>query len=129
MELAFDMTPGQENLFDFIDDVFAAADALYAANTPAAFGMALRFTGTTEALLGMQQRARTCIVEIFMLRGVASTVARLRAVLGDTPDRPRFIETLPRRGYRFIGALAQTAVQPVPVAQLLAPTEDESLPE
>ena len=44
MELAFDMTPGQENLFDFIDDV-AAADALYAANTPAAFGMALRFTG------------------------------------------------------------------------------------
>lgn len=29
-------------------------------------------------------------------------VARLRAALGDSPDHPRFIETLPKRGYRFI---------------------------
>ena len=32
-------------------------------------------------------------------------VARLRAALGDSPDRPRFIETVPKRGYRFIGEL------------------------
>jgi hypothetical protein len=73
LEVAFDMRPGQTNLFDFIDDVFAAADAIWAANTPAAFGMSLRFTGKTEALLGMQQWDRTCIVELFALRGVAST--------------------------------------------------------
>jgi len=30
-------------------------------------------------------------------------IARLRAVLGDSAERPRFIETLPKRGYRFIG--------------------------
>ena len=30
---------------------------------------------------------------------------RLRAALGDDADNPRFVETLPRRGYRFIGAL------------------------
>jgi len=31
-----------------------------------------------------------------------AAVKRLRAALGDDADRPRFVETLPRRGYRFI---------------------------
>lgn len=34
-----------------------------------------------------------------------TAVKRLREVLGDSPDNPRFIETLPRCGYRFIGAV------------------------
>jgi TolB-like protein/DNA-binding winged helix-turn-helix (wHTH) protein/Tfp pilus assembly protein PilF len=34
--------------------------------------------------------------------GVNNAVMRLREVLGDSSDHPRFIETLPRRGYRFI---------------------------
>jgi DNA-binding winged helix-turn-helix (wHTH) protein len=34
-----------------------------------------------------------------------AAVKRLRAALGDDADHPRFVETLPRRGYRFIGAL------------------------
>jgi TolB-like protein/Tfp pilus assembly protein PilF len=34
--------------------------------------------------------------------GVNSAVARLRDLLGDSADNPRYIETLPRRGYRFI---------------------------
>ncbi len=46
--------------------------------------------------------------------GVNSAVARLRDLLGDSADSPRFIETLPRRGYRFIAAVdgALTAAQP-----------------
>ena len=47
--------------------------------------------------------------------GVRNAVARLRAVLGDTADRPRYVETLPRRGYRFIGALADSGAKPVPL--------------
>ena len=31
-----------------------------------------------------------------------AAMKRLRRALGDSPDNPRFIETLPRRGYRFI---------------------------
>src|SRR5438093_1676747 len=34
-----------------------------------------------------------------------AAVKRLRAALGDDADHPRFVETLPRRGYRFIAAL------------------------
>jgi DNA-binding winged helix-turn-helix (wHTH) protein len=37
-----------------------------------------------------------------------AAIKRLRAALGDDADRPTFIETVPRRGYRFIGT------QPVP---------------
>jgi Tol biopolymer transport system component/DNA-binding winged helix-turn-helix (wHTH) protein len=34
--------------------------------------------------------------------GVNTAVKRLRDVLGDSPENPRFIETLPRHGYRFV---------------------------
>jgi eukaryotic-like serine/threonine-protein kinase len=33
-------------------------------------------------------------------------VAKLRAALGDSADTPRYVETLPRRGYRFIYPVA-----------------------
>src|ERR1700691_5894334 len=33
-------------------------------------------------------------------------IRKLRSALGDVADTPRYIETIPRRGYRFIGALA-----------------------
>ena len=35
-------------------------------------------------------------------------VTRLRIALGDSADHPRFIETLPKRGYRFIGDVLPT---------------------
>ena len=37
--------------------------------------------------------------------GLNTAVNKLREVLGDSASNPRFIETLPRRGYRFIGEL------------------------
>jgi Tol biopolymer transport system component/DNA-binding winged helix-turn-helix (wHTH) protein len=38
-------------------------------------------------------------------RGVNAAVNRLREILGDSADEPHLIETLPRRGYRFIGKI------------------------
>ena len=38
-------------------------------------------------------------------RGLNTSIKRLREALGDSADNPRFIETLPRRGYRFIAAV------------------------
>jgi DNA-binding winged helix-turn-helix (wHTH) protein/Tol biopolymer transport system component len=39
-------------------------------------------------------------------KGVNSAVNRLREVLGDSADEPRYIETLPRRGYRLIAKVS-----------------------
>src|SRR6266705_6759270 len=35
-------------------------------------------------------------------RGLNRAVNKLREVLGDSSESPRWIETIPRRGYRFI---------------------------
>lgn len=49
-----------------------------------------------------------------------SAVNRLRDVLGDTAGNPQYVETLPRRGYRFIAPVEQVlepeAVAPAPPA-------------
>jgi TolB-like protein/tetratricopeptide (TPR) repeat protein len=37
--------------------------------------------------------------------GLNAAVKRLRAALGDNAEQPRFVETLHRHGYRFIGAV------------------------
>src|SRR5438309_11074047 len=34
--------------------------------------------------------------------GINNAIKRLREALGDTAETPRYIETLPRRGYRFV---------------------------
>lgn len=35
--------------------------------------------------------------------GVNSAVKRIRDVLGDSAERPLYVETIPKRGYRFVG--------------------------
>jgi Tol biopolymer transport system component/DNA-binding winged helix-turn-helix (wHTH) protein len=58
---------------------------------------------------------------------INSAVRKLREALLDTSESPRFIETLPRRGYRFVAAIAQPA-SPVtqPSATSVAETADSS---
>lgn len=45
--------------------------------------------------------------------GIDATIHKLRSALGDSAEHPRFVETLPRRGYRFI-APVETEVGPAP---------------
>jgi len=42
-------------------------------------------------------------------RGLAYSIGQLRAALGDTADNPRFVQTLPRRGFRFIAPVEVVA--------------------
>ena len=46
--------------------------------------------------------------------GLNSSMNRLRDALGDSAENPRFIETLPKRGYRFIAPI--NVVEPSPLA-------------
>jgi TolB-like protein/DNA-binding winged helix-turn-helix (wHTH) protein/Flp pilus assembly protein TadD len=50
-----------------------------------------------------------------------NAVARIREVLGDSPENPRYIETLPRRGYRYVGP-----IQDFQKAQLAMETGDQT---
>jgi len=44
--------------------------------------------------------------------GLNSTIKKLRDALGEPAENSRFVETLPRRGYRFIGSLHPPTVLP-----------------
>ena len=43
-------------------------------------------------------------------RGLAYVIGQVRSALGDSADNPRFIETLPKRGFRFIAPLSSAPV-------------------
>src|SRR5260370_31747395 len=45
--------------------------------------------------------------------GLNAAINKLRQALGDSADQPRYIETLPGRGYRFIGAVSYSLQRPV----------------
>lgn len=48
---------------------------------------------------------------------VNTTMNKLRQVLGDSPESPEYIETLPRRGYSFIAPLEYSSVPGAPPAE------------
>jgi cholera toxin transcriptional activator len=49
--------------------------------------------------------------------GVNSAVNRIREALGDMASSPRFVETLARRGYRFVAPVEQIGVSDNPLAR------------
>ena len=63
--------------------------------------------------------------------GVNAAVNRLRDVLGDSAENPTFIETLPRRGYKFIAPVETSAnkvsMVSVPTDRLEQPSEKKLL--
>src|SRR5689334_18839636 len=48
--------------------------------------------------------------------GIRKYILEIRKVLGDQLGRPQFIETLPKRGYRFVAKVADERMQPAPDA-------------
>jgi len=46
-------------------------------------------------------------------QGISSAMMRLRDALGDSADNPIFIQTIERRGYRWIGPILSQTLEPV----------------
>lgn len=70
-----------------------------------------------EVISREQLRARLWPSDTFVQfdDNLNTTVKRVREALGDTADRPRYIETVPRRGYRFLPPVERlTADPPIP---------------
>lgn len=63
---------------------------------------------------------------------VNTTVNKLRLALGDSPDQPTYVETIPRQGYSFVGKVTagwiggiprreNAGILPIEVAEVAAP--------
>jgi TolB-like protein/DNA-binding winged helix-turn-helix (wHTH) protein/cytochrome c-type biogenesis protein CcmH/NrfG len=59
-------------------------------------------------------------------QGLNKAINKLRDALSDTADSPRYIETLPRRGYRFIGTISPPKAAAPPAAPLPLPIPPKS---
>jgi hypothetical protein len=55
---------------------------------------------------------------------LTQAVRRVRIALGEDPKRPRFIETVPRRGYRWVGAVVSERGTVPPPRRSLSRPED-----
>ena len=58
--------------------------------------------------------------------GLNSAIRRLREALDDSAENPRFVETLPRRGYRFIATINAPAVDPTGESRTAVPAPVEA---
>src|SRR5687767_197458 len=45
-------------------------------------------------------------------RGLNFCIAQIRSALGDTATSPRYVETLPKRGYRFVAPVSRAEAGP-----------------
>jgi DNA-binding winged helix-turn-helix (wHTH) protein/TolB-like protein/Flp pilus assembly protein TadD len=52
-------------------------------------------------------------------RGLTRTINKVRVALGDSAASPRFVETLPRRGYRFIAPVEELASAKQPASHAI----------
>src|SRR5579862_3668577 len=56
-------------------------------------------------------------------QAVNIAIAKLRSALGDSAENPRFIETLPKRGYRFIAEVSVVDLDAHPKRPESAPAD------
>src|ERR1700716_3033398 len=61
----------------------------------------------------LQQRLWNGTTFVDFEHGLNAAINKLRQTLGDSADQPRYVETLPGRGYRFIGTLGYGSARSV----------------
>ena len=64
--------------------------------------------------------------------GLNKAIGKVRRALNDSAEKPRFVETVGRRGYRFIAPLppidAEDDAKDAPVAEVIPSSEDREIP-
>jgi len=64
--------------------------------------MLLEHPGEVVTRAELQQKLWSTDTFVDFEHGVNTAISKIREALGDSAENPRFVETLPRRGYRFI---------------------------
>jgi TolB-like protein/DNA-binding winged helix-turn-helix (wHTH) protein/Tfp pilus assembly protein PilF len=116
-----------KRLFDFgrfrVDCVerVLLADGHPVSLTPKAFETLLYLVENSGHILEKNELLKRVWPDTFVEEGtLVQNISTLRKVLSESPDGIAYIETIPRRGYRFTGAVHQTNFVPL--------TEDNSPP-
>ncbi len=84
--------------------------------------MLLERSGEVVTREELQRRLWPQDVFVDFDQGLNKAINKLRDALGDSAETPRFIQTLPKRGYRFIAPVHQPE-PPVPTASLAQPAQ------
>ncbi len=79
--------------------------------------MLLQHPGDTVTREQLQKRLWPADTFVDFEQGLNNAMKRLRAALDDDSENPRFVETLPRQGYRFIGSVNGLEQNPVAEVQ------------
>ena len=61
----------------------------------------------------LQQRLWNGTTFVDFNHGLNAAINKLRQTLGDSADQPRYVETIPGKGYRFVAPLSQDSPQPL----------------
>jgi TolB-like protein/DNA-binding winged helix-turn-helix (wHTH) protein/Tfp pilus assembly protein PilF len=82
--------------------------------TPKAFETLLYLVENSGHILEKDELLKRVWPDTFVEEGtLVQNISTLRKVLGESPDGIAYIETIPRRGYRFTGAVHQTNFVPL----------------
>jgi len=90
--------------------------------------MLLEHPGQVVARKDLQKRLWPEDTFVDFDHSLNTAIKKLRQALNDDKKKPRFIETLPKRGYRFIGAVELPAKPSLQVQQQETPPIDTALP-
>ena len=80
--------------------------------------MLLERPGETVTREELQEKLWPADTFVDFEQGLNNAMKRLRAALDDDAESPHFIETLPRRGYRFIAPVESTGIGKLQVEAL-----------
>ncbi len=94
--------------------------------TPKVFELLILFVENSEKLITKDEILEKIWADSFVEEGnLTFTVNQLRKVLNDNARQPNFIETIPKRGYRFIAKVKKT----IPDNQTVEIFTEKSAPE
>ena len=100
--------------------------SIYGSLFDLSFVMSLKLLATREEL---KKRIWPADTFVDFDHGINNAIKRLREALADTSETPRYIETLSRRGYRFLHPLAaastDASIAVLPFVNLTADPENE----
>src|SRR5262249_44305311 len=83
--------------------------------TPRAFQTLLVLVQHAAQVVDQEQLLKEVWPDIFVEEGnLSRNIYELRKALGDDPAEPRYIETIPKRGYRFVAQVKVSLVEARP---------------